>query len=103
MLPTPTGLLAWLKRLLSPPAPVALANFLPAPGNTQQGAWWKFSPRCLQHMLGVLGFDVRKTIHSQPVCLLDKDSGTKECVTLVADRVAGQACLPKPIRPMSAA
>ena len=96
MLAPPTGLLVRLKRLLGKTDPGPIAQFMPARSNDHHMAWWMFTPQCLQRMLGVLGFDVRRTQASTPRCMLKDLQNVQHCVTLVADRVAGQACLPKP-------
>ena len=96
MLPPPRGWLDRLKRLLCRTDRAPVAHFMPGRDNEHHMAWWLFTPNCLQEMLGVLGFDARQTLECQPVNLLDGEPRAVRCVTLRADRVAGQACLPKP-------
>ena len=66
-------------------------------------AWWVLSEQCLRQMLAVLGFDVKRMVESMPDRLMGDSKGPERCVCLVSDRVAGQACLPKPTVPAVAA
>ena len=72
----------------------ANAKLIPAPDNTVDMAWWAFSPECLQQIMAVYGFQVKRAVNCQAVCLVDQRQGEETCTALVAERVAGQACLP---------
>lgn len=96
MVPADGGLLVRLKRLLGRTNNAPIAHFMPGLANDHHMAWWLFTPACLEQMLGVLGFGKCRTLESQPISLLDGQVSRQHCLTVVADRIAGQACLPKP-------
>jgi hypothetical protein len=60
--------------------------------------WWAFTPRCLEQMLQVLGFEVRKTIKCTAKCTAPGHPATEICQSFVAYRVAGTTCLDRPAK-----
>jgi len=63
------------------------AYFVPTLDNHQTRAWWVFSEGCIRQMLSVMGFEVIRTIKSNPRCLVKGREGPKTCTSLVARRV----------------
>ena len=64
-----------------------IAYFMPSRENMKP-VWWFFSDGCIKRMLGVLGFEVKYTVISNPRCLKkDKDQeGHQLCTAFVAQR-----------------
>jgi len=58
-------------------------------------AWWALGENCLTQMLEVLGFRVIRSVDSQAKCLAQRQLGMEDVTSLIAERVAGQACLPE--------
>jgi SAM-dependent methyltransferase len=67
--------------------------FIPSRENGERAAWWGLSRACITQMLGILGFEVKSTTTSMPLCLLPNRTQAERCVSLVAQRVAGSVCL----------
>ena len=70
-----------------------LARFLPSPENKETMVWWMLSKQCLEQMLAVLGFQVKRAVPSTALCLVQGCKTEQRCTSLVSERVAGQACL----------
>lgn len=78
-------------------------HFIPSAENGERMAWWGLSHGCITQMLRVLGFEVKKTTHSKPLCIVPGRTQPEPCVSLVAHRVAGSVCLRGSARPPRAA
>ncbi|MDJ0667878.1 MAG: methyltransferase domain-containing protein [Desulfobacterales bacterium] len=66
---------------------VSLAYFAPNPNDESiLQTWWSFSPKCIETMLGVLGFKVTYTVDSLAKCLVEGRSGYEKCTAFVAKR-----------------
>jgi SAM-dependent methyltransferase len=72
----------------------ANAMLIPAADNGVDQAWWAFSPECLRQIMAVFGFEVQRSVACRGKCLVDSRAVMEECTALVAQRVAGKACLP---------
>lgn len=70
-----------------------LGCFIPSRKNNERAAWWSLSRGCLTQMLDVLGFAVKSSTESKPVCLVKGRQQVEPCTSLVAKRVAGTTCL----------
>lgn len=68
----------------------ATAFFTPSAEDAVKVVWWGLSVECIERMLGTLGFRVIQKITSNPKCLSAGRTGTERCVTIVAERFAGQ-------------
>ncbi len=77
--------------------------FIPSRENGERMAWWGLSRGCIAQMLGILGFEVKKTTTSKPLCIVPGRTRPETCVSLVAQRVAGSVCLTGSARPPRAA
>ncbi len=77
---------SWWKRIRGKKPQV---QFIPSMQNKEIAAWWFLPPACLERMLGTLGFEVIRTIESDPICVTNNRSGKERCVSVVARRVAG--------------
>lgn len=80
-----------------------LGSFIPSRENGERMAWWGLSHGCISQMLGILGFEVKKSIKSNPMCIVPGRTRPEPCVSLVAQRVAGSVCLTGSARPTRAA
>ena len=63
------------------------AYFVPTLDNHETYAWWVFSEGCIRQMLSVMGFEVIRTIQSNPRCLVKGREGPQTCTSFVARRV----------------
>ena len=72
----------------------AFAYWMPNADHPNLMAWWSLSDRCLERMLGVLGFEVTRHVQAEHLRSLD---GVREaCTATVAERR-----VPRPARPGS--
>lgn len=63
----------------------AYAYFMPDPATLAPGwAWWSLSVDCTARMLGVLGFDVVRTVQAEHIC--NERGDTESCTAIVAQR-----------------
>src|SRR6266478_4418576 len=46
--------------------------------------WWVFSEGCIRRMLSVMGFEVIRTIKSNPRCLVKGREGPEKCTSFIA-------------------
>lgn len=69
------------------PLPFSVSRFIPSQKNTIDDVWWSFSTKCLSQMLGVLGFEVERTVKCRPLCMVPYYKGRKSCTAIVARRV----------------
>ena len=83
--------------------PGPLAQLIPSVENGQTHAWWWLSKTCMAQYLRVLGFKVNRTVECKPLCIVPNIQGRENYTCMVAERVEGQACLPKPFLPAAAA
>jgi len=67
------------------------AFFMPTLENEVNDAWWALSNSCIEQMLGVLGFEVVRRVSSNPQCVVEGRLGEESCVSIVANRVEGEA------------
>ena len=66
-----------------------MMTFLPDPTDPRQlQTWWAFSDRCIERMLGTLGFEVEHVTSCQPRCLARGFEGRQRCTAFVARRVS---------------
>jgi SAM-dependent methyltransferase len=66
-----------------------MMTFLPDPADSRElRAWWSFSDRCIERMLGTLGFEVEYVTSSEPRCLARGFEGHRRCTAFVARRVS---------------
>ncbi len=68
-----------------------LARFMPSDTRAIDTAWWALSVECHEAMLGTVGFKVVSKTITEPKCPVKSRLGKEQCVTIVADRFAGQA------------
>lgn len=62
-----------------------LASFAPRPSDASLlQTWWYFTPRCIEQMLGVLGYETKRTIDSFPRCCFAGREGPERCRAFVA-------------------
>jgi SAM-dependent methyltransferase len=63
--------------------------FLPDPTDWRNlRTWWAFSDRCIERMLGTLGFEVEHVASSRPRCLAPGFEGRQRCTAFVARRIS---------------
>jgi hypothetical protein len=70
-----------------------VAGFIPSSQNKERMAWWSLSRGCLTQMLDILGFAVKSSTESKPLCLVKGRERPEPCTSLVARRIAGTTCL----------
>lgn len=70
-----------------------IGSFIPNNVNNERMAWWSLSRGCLTQMLEILGFQVKSSTTSKPLCLVKGRERPEACTSLVAKRVAGSVCL----------
>ncbi|HEY3855994.1 MAG TPA: methyltransferase domain-containing protein [Verrucomicrobiae bacterium] len=63
------------------------AYFVPTVENGEMFAWWVFSEGCIKQMVSVLGFEVIRTVKSNPRCLVPGRDGREACTAFVCRRV----------------
>jgi SAM-dependent methyltransferase len=71
----------------TPPGKKNEAYFLPTVENQELQAWWTFSEGCIKRMVGVMGFEVIRTVKSAPRCLVPGREGRDTCTAFVSRRV----------------
>ena len=70
-----------------------IGSFIPSRANNERMAWWSLSRGCLDQMLEILGFSVKSTTESKPLCLVKGRERPEPCTSLIAKRVAGTTIL----------
>jgi hypothetical protein len=63
-----------------------ISLFMPSAENRLTTAWWAFSFGLFAHMLGILGFEVKRTTHYGAHCLVPGEPAQQECAAFVAHR-----------------
>lgn len=64
------------------------ASFIPNLENRAREAWWALSIGCLTNMLGILGFEVARTVSCKPQCLVPGRVQKEHCSAIVAEHVS---------------
>ena len=75
------------------PTDNAIGSFIPSRANGERMAWWSLSKGCLKQMLDILGFSVKSSTESKPLCLVKGRERPEPCTSLVCQRTAGATCL----------
>lgn len=78
--------MSWWKRLRGKRPQV---NFIPSMQDEIVDAWWFLPPKCIERMLGAIGFEVIRTTESYPECVTKTRTGVERCVSIVARRIGG--------------
>jgi SAM-dependent methyltransferase len=75
------------------PTDQAIGSWIPSRANGERMAWWSLSKGCLKQMLEILGFSIKSTTESKPLCLVKGRERPEPCTSIVCQRVAGTTFL----------